>query len=258
MGNRYDEAVEAGRLALGAFSVLDGYAPSHLLATAGFDYVIFDRQHAAFTWPQLENLCYRVSATGAAVFVRTAGRDAAELDLTLDLPVDGVVLPDVASVADVEEAVALTHLPPRGRRSLGNERNLVVQGRGYAEQTDPRLVLLIETVEAVEAIDDICAVDGVGAVWVGTHDLAAAMGLDPGGAVTDPPQQLTDAVARVREAARASGVHFWTSRAAVQRDAAAEQAAGATAVMWGVDARFLAQAVREAVDAYRTATGGAP
>jgi 4-hydroxy-2-oxoheptanedioate aldolase len=253
--HRYAAAMAEGRLALGVFCVLDGYAASHVLATAGFDLVVFDRQHAAFDWSALENLCFRVRATDAAVFVRTASRDSAELDLTLDLPVDGIVVPNVTSAAEAAEAVRAARLPPTGTRSLGNERNQTVLGVGYDAIPEPMVALLVEHPGAVDEIEAISATPGVGALWVGTHDLAAAMGLDPVAAVAQPPAPLVEATRRVQAAAAAHGTHFWTTRAAALRDAAGEREHGATAAIWGVDVRMLADAARDAVQRFRDATG---
>src|SRR5215472_1274183 len=106
VGNRYANALAEGRQALGVFCCLDGPSVAHVFASAGFDFVVIDKQHTAFTWPDLESLCFRVRSTGAGVFVRTASFDAAELDLALDLPIDGVVAPNVASLDDARLACA--------------------------------------------------------------------------------------------------------------------------------------------------------
>lgn len=252
--HRYAVARAEGRLAVGVFCVLDGAAASHLLASAGFDVVVLDRQHAAVDVATLETLAHRVRSTGATVLVRTAGVDAAELDLTLDLPVHGVVLPDLRDAEEVEAAVARTRYPPRGIRSIGNERTHAVLGTSHDPDADPVVVLLIENRDAVEDVEAMCAVDGVDAVWVGTHDLAADLGLDPEAAVREPPAELRDASERVRAAAVAHGVDFWTTRGAVLADAAGEVERGAAAVVWGVDARLLQGAARDALAAFRQAT----
>ena len=60
-GNRYLDGVAHGRPLLGAFCCLDGFSIPHILATAGFDFLVFDRQHAAYTWPELEQMCFRTA-----------------------------------------------------------------------------------------------------------------------------------------------------------------------------------------------------
>ena len=40
---RYRRGLAEGRQVAGVFCCLDGYATSHMLAAAGFDFLIFDR-----------------------------------------------------------------------------------------------------------------------------------------------------------------------------------------------------------------------
>ena len=239
--SRYARALAEHRQALGVFSCLDGASVAHIFAAAGFDFVVVDKQHAAFTWPELENLCFRVRSTGAAVFVRTASFEAAELDLALDLPLDGVVVPNVSSLVEARTALRRAKFPPAGERSIGNERHeatLEVSGA-----PEPLIGLLIEHVGAVAAIDDLLAL-GFDFVWVGLHDLAGSMGMDPRSG--DPRRGISgpvkEAIEKVRAAASARGVAFW-GIAGVHPDAAA--------VLAGVDARLVRRVADEAVTSFR-------
>ncbi len=100
--NRYTSGLEEGQSLLGVFCCLDGFSVSHILAKAGFDFLLFDRQHAAYSWPELEQMCFRVQSEGAAVFIRTGSAEQQEIDLALDLPVDGIVIPNVASFEEAQ------------------------------------------------------------------------------------------------------------------------------------------------------------
>lgn len=231
-------------MAIGVFCALDGLAVSHLFAAVGYDFVIIDLQHAAFAWPDVENMCFRIRSTGASVFLRSASTDPAELNLALDQPVDGVILPNVASFDDAAAAVAPTKFPPAGERSLGNERHDAIWG-AYAAP-DPLVGMLVEHAGAVADIDRILAELPIDFVWIGLHDLAASYGIDPhavvGGAM---PPELEAAITRTRDAARANGVRYW----------AAER--GADATIAGVDARIVRQAALDALARTRERFGAA-
>ncbi|MCU1456407.1 MAG: 2,4-dihydroxyhept-2-ene,7-dioic acid aldolase [Actinomycetia bacterium] len=222
-------------MAFGVFCALDGYAVSHLFASVGYDFVIIDLQHAAYTWPEIENMCFRIRSEGAAVFLRTASTEPAEVNLALDLPIDGVVLPNISSLAEARAAVAQTKFPPDGERSLGNERHDTIW-QAY-DAPEPLVGMLVEHKGAVAEIEQIFSELPIDFAWIGTHDLSASMGFDPhdvvaGGKV---PPELTVAIDRIRAAARASGVRFW----------AAEP--GADATITGVDARIVRQAALDAL-----------
>lgn len=242
-GGRYATALAGGRMAFGVFCALDGLAVSHLFASVGYDFVILDLQHATFTWPDVENACFRIRSTGAAVFLRTASTEPAEVNLALDLPIDGVILPNVTSFADAAAAVTQTKFPPTGERSLGNERHDTIW-QAYSAP-DPLVGLLVEHRGAVEAIEEILGTLPVDFVWIGLHDLAASYGIDPHAAVTGgvTADALAAAIDRTRVAARANGVRFW----------AAEP--GADATIAGVDARIVRQAAVDALDRVRERFG---
>jgi 2-keto-3-deoxy-L-rhamnonate aldolase RhmA len=237
---RYQQAIADGRMAFGVFCALDGYAVSHLFASVGYDFVIIDLQHAAYTWPEIENMCFRIRAEGASVFLRTASTEAAEVNLALDMPIDGVILPNVSSLAEARDAFAQTRFPPHGERSLGNERHDTIW-QAYAAP-EPLVGMLVEHTGAVAEIEQIFHELPVDFAWIGTHDLSASMGLDPHDVVAggQVPPELTAAIDRIRAAARASGVRFW----------AAEP--GADATITGVDARIVRQAAIDALERTRT------
>ena len=116
-------------------------------------------------------------------------------------------------------------LPPHGERSIGNERHDVTVGAYDAPE--PLLGFLIEHIGAVDAIDDILDLP-IDFIWVGTHDLAASMGLDPHVAVREGPQpELQKAIDKVRESARSHRTQFWGLEP------------GSAAAVVGVDARVV-------------------
>ena len=226
---RYHTALAEGRKPIGMFCCLDGYATTHIFAAAGFDFMIFDRQHATYSWTDLEQLCLRVRSTGAAVFIRTASTEEAELNLALDLPIDGLVLPNLVSAADTERALRFTKFPPRGIRSIGNERYDAIWNAYH--DPDPMIGMLVEHPGAVAEIDQIFAL-GIEFAWIGVHDLSALMGLDPHTATVpgNVAPELAAAMSHVREAARRAKVPFW-----------GRPKSDADAIMGAIDARLVRQ-----------------
>ncbi len=237
--NRYSKGLEEGRPLLGLFCCLDGFSVSHIMARAGFDFLLFDRQHAAYSWPELEQMCFRVQSEGAATFIRTGSAGQQEIDLALDLPVDGIVIPNVASYEEAQTALSMTKYPPTGIRSVGNERHEAI--RDVGGQGDPLVGLLIEHPGAVEAIDEIMSLE-LDFAWVGTHDLAALMGMDPWDPDTGAmPPELMKALSRVRTSAQDHGVTFWQP-----------PGPGVQVGIADVDARLVRQAAEQAVARWKS------
>ena len=237
--NRYTSGLEEGESLLGVFCCLDGFSVSHILAKAGYDFLLLDRQHAAYSWPELEQMCFRIQSEGAAAFIRTASAAQQEIDMALDLPVDGIVIPNVACYEEAARAVSMTKYPPVGIRSVGNERHEAI--RDVGKLGDPLVGLLIEHPGAVEAIDEILALD-VDFAWVGTHDLAALMGMEPWDPQTgEMPAELEKALDRVRRSAQVHGVTFWQP-----------PGPGVQVGIADVDARRVRQAAEQAVAKWKS------
>ena len=83
----------------------------------------------------------------------------------------------INSVEDARLFVSFTKFPPLGERSWGPARALALTGlspQDYFKQANDfsLIVAMIETREAIAAVDDILAVPGIDGVFVGPSDLS--------------------------------------------------------------------------------------
>ena len=103
---------------------------------------------------------------------------------------------------------------------------------------------MIETVEAMENLDDILSVKGLDAVYIGPSDLSISMGYAPGG--DKPDQWMMDALKKVVDSCRRHkvqpGLHCGAASYAKK---AIEM--GFTFVTVGGDNRFLTMGAQAAV-----------
>src|SRR5690606_28460365 len=78
-------------------------------------------------------------------------------------------------------------------------------GADYMREANKEVMLAvqIETIQAVERAEEIMAVEGVDACWIGPGDLAASMGADLGTA--EGKRQHEQAILAVGEACRKTG-----------------------------------------------------
>jgi len=237
--SRYADGLTNGTPVLGAFCCLDGFSVSHIFARAGFDFLVLDRQHAAYDWHELEQMCFRIRSEGTAVFIRTGSAAQQEIDLALDLPVEGIVIPNSASFEEAQKAFSFTKYPPLGIRSVGNERHEALRDVGTLG--DPLVGVLVEHPGAVDAIDEILAL-GFDFAWVGTHDLASLMGMKPWDPDTgEMPSELAKALDRVKRSAESHGVPFWQP-----------PGQGVSIGIADVDARLVRQAAEQAVAKWKS------
>lgn len=204
---RFIDMMAQGQQPLGIFvSSLDP-ASTDLLAGAGFDYLVFDGEHGRFSRTAVESHVRAAQVKGAVPFVRILENSPALIQATLDAGAHGVVVPHIDDAAAARAAVAASRYAPSGRRGMcpacyAGEYTMEGWGEHVAASNGNIMVIpIIESVKAVENIDEIVAVDGIDVVHFGPGDLSADMGID----FNAERQRMDDAWHRVRDAARAAG-----------------------------------------------------
>jgi len=174
-----------------------------LVAEAGPDFVVIDRQHGLIGWAEMLEMLRAVARTDVSPLVRVAANDAREIGQALDAGADGVLVPMIHTADQARRAVAACRYPPDGERSFGPARSsLVVSGSPAEVNRAVMCVVIVESSRGVHAAAEICAVPGVDAVMIGTADLALDLGLDVGSQRSD----LDGAVAAIGAAAARAGV----------------------------------------------------
>lgn len=205
MSGLRDRAISGPALVGAICSVSDPFA-AEVLGHAGFDWVCVDLQHGMITPGDLVGLLQGLDASGTPTLVRVPWNEPAPIMRALDSGAAGVIVPMVNSVRDAEAAVAACRFPPAGIRSWGPTRAALGRS-GYGVETANREVLcavMIETREAMDALDDILAVPGIDAAFIGPSDLAIAHGMAPSLRADDP--ELERQILRVRDTCATHGV----------------------------------------------------
>lgn len=182
-------------------------AVTQAYAAAGADMVIIDLEHGAIDFADLQAMVAATQGTECAPLVRVPEIDEVQVKRSLDMGAEGIVFPLVRTARDAARAVASMYYPPNGVRGFGPFVAHSRWGTGmldYPAEIEKRLVccLLVETAEAIENIDEICAVPGIDMIVPAQFDLSSDMGLM--GQFDHP--QFRAAVEKVEKAARAAGI----------------------------------------------------
>lgn len=177
---------------------------SRYLAQLGWDWIIIDMQHGCFNFETVYECIHTIRTCGAKPFVRVNIGGTSEINRVLDLGAAGVVVPMVNSKAEAEATARAAKYPPRGGRSIGGD-SWYHYGASYPVDANNDTILLaqIEHIDAVTAVHDILAVDGIDGCFVGPTDLALSMGLPHVGFETDLPHRA--AIKRTVDVCRALG-----------------------------------------------------
>jgi 2-keto-3-deoxy-L-rhamnonate aldolase RhmA len=197
--------LSAGRLCLGAAVTFSDPLVTEALAEA-VDFIWIDQEHSPLSPEALAGHLLAARSRGTPALVRVTAGETAFIKPVLDAGADGIIVPQVRSVEEVQRAVADCRYPPQGTRGYGPR---VPSNFGRAGGADfvrranagVFAAVMIETREAVEAIDPILAVPGLDSVVLGPYDLSGALGHL--GEVEHP--QVVAALEHVIARARAAG-----------------------------------------------------
>lgn len=190
----------------GTFLNLGSPMTVEIAGLAGFDWVLIDHEHGPGGEDTLLHQLHAASATPTFPVVRIAQNETPRFKRALDMGALGIMVPYVSTVAETKAAVLAMRYPPHGIRGVAKFN----RGAGFGGDFDEyykfaheRLVTVIqiETIEAINNVDAIAAVDGADVLFVGPTDLSYNMGI---------PDQLespafTEALKKVSDAAKRHG-----------------------------------------------------
>ena len=231
----------AGGQNVGGWLSLANTHTAELMARAGFDWLCIDLQHGLLDYGDLRNLLPAISTTDTIPIVRVSGNDPREIMKVLDVGAMGVIVPLVNNRAEAAAAVSACRYPPHGSRSFGPIRAALYGGPGYIQEAGDEIacLVMIETRDGIENIEEIVTTPGLGGVYVGPADLGYALGLQPIGSADHPLHIET--MARIVETCKRHGVPVGTHTGGLA-DSRRRLKEGFNFVTLGSDAGFMMQA----------------
>src|SRR5208283_3248719 len=155
-------------------------AVAEALAREAFDAVILDIQHGALDFAGASRAILAVALADRPAIVRVPVGDFPLASRLLDAGAAGIIAPMINSRADAERFASFAKFPPLGERSWGPGEALSLTGletRAYLASANGlvQAIAMIETREALAALDDILGVHGIDGVFVGPADLSIAL-----------------------------------------------------------------------------------
>ncbi len=179
-----------------------------ILAAAGLDFFFIDTEHSPASYGEIQTLCRAAYGAGIVPLVRVTENQTHLISRALDVGASGVIVPRLKSVAEVQAVVRSVKFPPLGERGFGLRSVLTDLKGGPAQAAvescnqETMVVVMIETREALECVEQIAAIEGVDTLFIGPYDLTLSLGIVE---QFDHPT-FWDAVDRVLHAGKAAGV----------------------------------------------------
>ena len=209
--NLFKAALASGEPQIGLWLALADSYSAELGAGAGFDWLVVDGEHAPNDLRSTLACLQAIAPYPSHAVVRPpVGHDVLIKQL-LDIGATTLLIPLVDSAEQARALVAATRYPPHGVRGVGAalaRASGFGRDSAYAGRADDGVCLLlqVESVAGLAALEDIASVDGVDGVFIGPADLAASMGQLGNTGHPDVQAAIRDAAGRIRAAGRAAGI----------------------------------------------------
>ena len=243
--NAFKEALARGERQIGLWLSLGDAVAAEVVATAHFDWLLVDGEHAPNDVRSTLAALQALQAYPSHPVVRVVTGEAHHIKQVLDIGAQTVLVPMVDTAEQARAMVAATRYPPEGVRGVGAYGARVTRWgmrRDYLAVANDEVCLLVqaETPTAIANLEAICAVDGVHGVFIGPADLSSSMGHRGNPGHPEVQATIEGAIRTIVASGKAAGI--LTPDSALARR---YLELGATFVAVGLDVVLLAQAARK-------------
>ncbi|KAJ5209452.1 hypothetical protein N7449_003831 [Penicillium cf. viridicatum] len=181
----YKKVAQGGLCKAFGIRLVTNPAVVQLAKNGGFDALFVDLEHSTLSVNDASQICTAALQIGITPFVRVPYQCGnGFVQRVLDNGAMGVVFPHIHNKGDAEAAVGISKYPPQGFRSMTGQLPVFglepTPAKRIIEETNVHastVLLMIETKDSIENVDDIAAVDGVDVLLIGSNDLAIELGV---------------------------------------------------------------------------------
>ncbi len=208
--NTLKKKLDDGHIATG--SAIFSWSPNmmEVAGYSGLDFIRIDTEHSWRRDSEIENLIRAAYLTGVVPIIRIDGNDEYLPRKAYEIGAGGIIATEIDTVQAAKSLVTSAKFPPKGTR--GYSGNCWSGGWGmkagaeWIEWSNRELLvgIMVESLEAIDRIDDIMAVDGVDFALFGPADYSMALGI---GKPSKNDERVQDALRRTISAARTAGKH---------------------------------------------------
>ncbi|WHH61490.1 aldolase/citrate lyase family protein [Petroclostridium sp. X23] len=250
--NPVRKALLQRRVTLGTWIQIGSSVVAEIFSNAGFNWVAADCEHSDIDIEVFSNLVRGMYGRGSVPMARVRENNTLAIRQVLDAGAQGVIVPLVNTAEEARKAVLASKFPPIGVRgfSFFRANNWGVDFDEYAESAnrDIAVVVMIESKQAVENIDEILAVEGIDGVLIGPYDMSGSYGIT--GQTSHPLMiEACNKVVHVcKKHRKSAGIHIVKPTDCSIKKALDD---GFTFIALGIDTVFLDQSARGTLNIVR-------
>lgn len=221
IANQLKKRIGEGKACYGVISPTKDPTVAEYIGLNGFDYYMIDGEHGAITASDIQPLIMACELTNCTPLARIRSVDTKLILQYMDAGIMGVMMPGIDNADDVRRLVDAIKYPPVGKRGLGPIRaSQYMQGKMSQEEyvhfanQETFVLPQIESMEAVNNLEELCSIDGVDGFIIGPRDLAMSMGFYDGPKHDEVAKMLDHIFDTIKKAGKFYGTVAGTSESA--------------------------------------------
>ncbi|MGN6491810.1 MAG: HpcH/HpaI aldolase family protein [Agriterribacter sp.] len=181
---------------------------------SGLDFAFIDTEHIAIDRSEMAKMCQFMQAYGITPVLRIPSPDPYLVCQAIDAGAKGVIAPYLESAEQIRELVgAVKFRPLKGQilqQVLKGEKELSSEMKQYLQHYNQGNIAIanIESVPAMEKLEQLLSVPGLDAVFIGPHDLSISLGIPEQYDHPEFEKAVTYIIHTTRRMGLSIGIHF--------------------------------------------------
>ena len=217
--NIIKEKLQRKKQVFGIWQGINSMSLVEICGYSGFDFIIFDTEHGVMDVESCIPMVCAAEKFDIVPIARVIEIKKSFILKALDIGMMGIIFPMVNTREDAERAVSLSKYVERDEygkkyfRGLSSSSRAAGYGLGVDKKTHIKssneeilLIAQLETLDAVQNLDEILKVKGIDVIFIGRGDLSQSLGL-PGDVSNAEVTKVTEAsIKKIIQAGKVAGV----------------------------------------------------
>lgn len=182
--NQAKAKLKAGGTVVGSYVRHPDTGIAEILCYLGYDFLLFDGEHAPIGERECEHLARVCELTGVTSLARVPTNQPWMIGRHLDTGIQGIQVPMINTAAEAAAAVRAAKYAPLGARGLAGAR-----AANYGQvlpfsypahiaksNAESMVIVQVETPASIDALPEIVQIPEIDVIFIGPTDLSLALG----------------------------------------------------------------------------------
>lgn len=174
--------MDDGEVLFGTFYKFNNPQMTEMLGLAGFDFLLLDAEHSTYSYSEMQDAARSANGVGMNAVVRIPSGLPEHVLHACDLGAQGIQVPGLHSPQEAAIVTDEMRFYPRGHRGFGLTTRAAkygfCDGKEFMRWSNEELlcVVMVETLDMVEQLDELCQNPEIDVLFVGPGDLSQEIG----------------------------------------------------------------------------------